>query len=689
LHIHVLSDDDPKGLVAPKGGYRFIELFEAEKSDHGSAFDTRQVINDLKHQHRLQNNAAKFFGTSLDLDESKDCPSFEPYRHFNSDLIAYQKSILKTGYIFYRCPICGKYLKSDKSYPVYNYWDSHYLVSFVEFNCDDICFYLMLGASPCRILGFYIPSTETIVSLIPVGTPTFEDNRRYWNHKTFRVWVNDFKRYCIYNWAIVKEKDRLPGKKKIAITLGFLHVFGHVLHDELAAVEYVLENFEPDPLPLFIIGNKDRFDLERLFPELNVQQRFQSESPQRACMDLFKHSLERNLFCFRISHVGRVQESLSKKIFSNVKGMCQGHFFNRVDESRRTFPLVWVTLRTGNRTWIGMIDNICRLIRRMTDHYPCAGFVLDGLPVESANVETIKSRLPGHKRIFNGTRCSFPETIFWIHFVDFTIQARGNATAFAVIANKTGVCIGAETLLPPKTTFNNRADFLGCYSGRENGLKISLLPCETDQSADIRNYDNLILDWQDVADAALYHADAFEIAKTSANKLNFSNDTTGDDWLDIDTRSCRYLEPISSDGIDGRYKVTVPLPTGTGLDSGFALPWPDNYAGGIKGGRVSIGFASLQRLVSEWHRVLKADCCLEFEYPDLHCLHRLLSQPGDGDTQRSFLETYLPSGSFYPITTQMITECLTRMGYLIVNHEPVKDGSFYNNIIARKKTVLV
>lgn len=138
----------------------------------------------------------------------------------------------------------------------------------------------------------------------------------------------------------------------------------------------------------------------------------------------------------------------------------------RAEATRRHCdPLLLVTLRLENRSWVEQEEGYIRIIRALADDFPRLGVVLDGmnagydggwthglmsLEAERALAARILAGVGDAARMEDSIGCPIAESMVWCELVDAYLAPVGAGMAkYRWIANKPGVCFSNRSFLSP------------------------------------------------------------------------------------------------------------------------------------------------------------------------------------------------------------------------------------------------
>lgn len=422
-------------------------------------------------------------------------------------LYPFLESILETGYIYAICPISGRFLRSDGAFILID----NYLGVIYRFVGDKI-FYLSAGWTPggqFLINAVYFPHLDLIIELI---------NHPYLN---FAPSLNLFKEWAVSNWKLVKSliysKDKASRKLMCAVEFHFN--IGHNLVNDLSGIEILLKAGLLSKVDKFFVGDHEYFgNLENLYPEIPPEKIIRLKNKDDSNKNVSKIALENNYLPLAIRGCW-VSEDLASRIHRVSQQKCSQSFLARVREGKKHFPLIWISFRVHNRSWISQIEGIANIVNSLYVDFPNLGVVFDGFSFadchidkddnlvnrkkgivnqENAIVKQI-SELVLNKNIgvYNTIGCKMHESIIWAYAANFYLASMGAAlTKVSLLANKPGIQHSCSAYVKVFKNWYNTAN-------RENAVTPITIPekhiIDIDSSNWSSSYD---CDWRIIYDEA-------------------------------------------------------------------------------------------------------------------------------------------------------------------------------------------
>jgi tetratricopeptide (TPR) repeat protein len=412
----------------------------------------------------------------------------------------FQHSIIETGYIYAICPITGKVLRSDQSFPfnapypgVNGSWHQIHIYRFVGVDV----FYLVCAVMPIGDKSFiYFPRTELIINFVPAANC-------YANESTI---VNMLKSSFVSYWRSVEFYLSATHKKEVAVDLGWLNHMGHFVWNEMSGFHYLIENDTLQKVDKFLIGPGDFIDYSDTFPEIELDKIIKVTDS----WNLFKTVVDNNyVVVWPTDWV--VKGDLGKRIYQGSVKRCSPNFLQEVEKAKNIFsPIVWMGIRGHYRVWSSQIEGIANIINSLYSEYPNLAVVFDGwgrhnhynhqteLGINQVNqvIEAIKPLVVPNIKIYNINGSMNHERAIWANVIDFYITPHGSGMIFPVwVANKPGVVHGTVGSIEAQS----KAEWTSHI--RENAVNPVFLPRNANNEVHgIANYDT---DWQNIYDQAL------------------------------------------------------------------------------------------------------------------------------------------------------------------------------------------
>ena len=436
-------------------------------SSHYETIKLNSLSNeDLKFlsSHNISINNIKYIAKSSNYNakEQEIC-----LKHFNPEfegalktftkqskylLYPFLNSMLETGYIYAICPISGEYLRSDQAFILVD----RYVGVLYRFIGEEV-FYLLAGWIPggqFQVSAVYFPSSDIIVET---------NNNPYMNLvPSFNV----FKAWLVSHWQLAEKSINYKAEnpKELMYAVEFHFNIGHNLVNDLSGIEVLLQAGLIDKIDKFFVGDHEYFGrLELLYPEIPPSKIIRLKNQDDSNEEVTTIALENNYLPLSIR--GRwVSEDLASRIYRVSQQKCSQSFLTMVQDAQKHFPLIWISFRIHNRSWISQIEGIANIIADLATDFPNLGAVFDGFSFADCHLEK-DDELVNRKQdivqqenaivtqildllaakninigVYNMIGCMMHESIVWAYAVDFYIASMGaGLSKVALLANKPGI----------------------------------------------------------------------------------------------------------------------------------------------------------------------------------------------------------------------------------------------------------
>lgn len=410
-------------------------------------------------------------------------PAFDPR------LPVFQQAALRAGAVSAPCPWCGKPVAGRESYPVFiNAFDQPV---FYRFHCCGE-FFLIAAKSPQAKVALWLPQARALASFIEYRR--YPHNHDYYGPAQFAEWLKLFQRLLAENADLAAAYRNAGAARRTALALGFVFNFGHHVSDELSALPFA-PALTAGREPLTVLGPFDFFDAGGAFArELGPAPLRVAAQGAQTPPELFRLALEQNLFMTRLSHTAPMQEAVARRLLDAAQERLSPERARRVEESARSRPLAWVTLRSHNRAWRGQAQGLAKVLNALAQEHPGMGAVFDGWEQERPALNELLAALDPGVTACDGLGTTLYEALAWAQRADFFIAPYGNGTGITSIANIPGVIHCHEEWTKPEPFCVNRRE--NCALAHPVCGKTIHEPGRDSYSTDYE------LDWREVLAAA-------------------------------------------------------------------------------------------------------------------------------------------------------------------------------------------
>lgn len=361
-----------------------------------------------------------------------------PQSDWRYGVYRFQIDLIQRGYLQSFHLETGRPIRSRLSFPVGG--DQVLNPVFYRFDEPEE-HYFIIGFHPPRLVGVFFPERRLMVTLMnhdhPVLTEGWEPARMAMScvmlEELMRVNPDSVDRY-----RAAEETHRLT------LTQAFHPNAGHQLREEFPMLWKLYTQTDSDAA--LLTGQHDVLGLADRLPTRIERESVHFNDPEVPWeVNYFQAAMERGLLVGRIgcsSHMPQnMQLALQDSFFAQhpeyhaqIAGQLAGHW-----------PVIWLTLRTHNRRWVGEGEHLKKLTESVLDRYPKAAFMLDGLPDCRPTADQINS---GLAPVADMVGCSFTEAQACFSLCDAYVMPYSNSCAMHMVDPRPGVVHGLKGWIP-------------------------------------------------------------------------------------------------------------------------------------------------------------------------------------------------------------------------------------------------
>ncbi|NEQ35513.1 MAG: hypothetical protein F6K40_04035 [Okeania sp. SIO3I5] len=347
--------------------------------------------------------------------------------HLLNETRDFQQSIIETGYVYTLCPVTGKIIKSNQSFYFLYINDRGIPLCFYRFVGSEV-FYLIVGGWDGGKIGIYLPRLDLVIHWSIT-----------WGKKIdYKLLIDEFKTKSVINGSVVKNYISTKEPKIITAIIGCYFNLGHYFWNELGGLQYLYESGILEKVDKFLIAPHNRLDITEIFPEI-PKEKITSVSDFQSTFSTILHN---NYFVVRPTE-SCIRKGLSSRVYQASMKKCSQSFLEKVEQSQKYFPLLWINLRQHNKCWKNQIQGNANIITNLSQEYPNMAVIFDGMVDTKELMEKITALIPSNVKTYDATTCTMNETIYWAYSVDTYIAVVGSGLTFlSWLANKPGIAHG-------------------------------------------------------------------------------------------------------------------------------------------------------------------------------------------------------------------------------------------------------
>ena len=336
---------------------------------------------------------------------------------------AYKYEIIRNGFIKIESPLSGKTIREIDSVKlfgktVYTFFDKEIFFLICDFMGSDI-------------VGFYFPARSLAISLSDRPQASLSTDG------LVSLRTQMLRRICSDPEAF-KSAVRAPDNfapKKVMVQIEKTENFAHHLWNFYSSLDAIVRLGLHDKVSRISFSGTEFFGpLTEIFPEIS---KIGVERPKRSHISGPAPFSPDEVLVSAGSMV--ILRSLPKRIFDAMRRMpSTGH----IVPDKEGFPVVWIGLRLGDKSWVDQSSEVPKLISVIQTLFPNATFLLDGfsLPVGSSEIhpswsdfaarlskvaQAIIECAPSGARVVNMLGNTMRESVLWAERVDVYLAPFG------------------------------------------------------------------------------------------------------------------------------------------------------------------------------------------------------------------------------------------------------------------------
>lgn len=371
----------------------------------------------------------------------------------------FQRAAIEEGSIAAICPWSGAVLYSRKSLIVKK---NHTI--FYRFCSNVGTFYLAVGreGKGYTRLYMYFPTIKTVILL----------GDKYW------AWLGRWE-LDIFRASIISHGRHVieyinNDSNSIRCMLVDQHHFAHHMWNSLTGLNEAVNRDEVSNVDKIIVTAEPMGPIDKIFSELE---------PHKVCRmsddEMMQTVLKENQFVIRPG--GTI---VTMDMIERLHKIAEEVLPNEMVEAAKVFrkasgPILWATIRTGNRTWVSQAEGIAQIANKMKQRYNGLALVIDGYGIpwdqvgikphqldliqqEEKIVERIKSLLDDGITIRVNVGSPMLESVLYSRRIDAYLAHHGSLqNKIAWLSNKSGVVHGNKIVL---RGINGTKDFYAAFT---------------------------------------------------------------------------------------------------------------------------------------------------------------------------------------------------------------------------------
>ncbi|NEP42428.1 MAG: hypothetical protein F6K35_25695, partial [Okeania sp. SIO2H7] len=362
------------------------------------------------------------------LNQPRKRTKIYPHRQLNcfhriNKAVEYPHTIAEFQYMYAVDPMTGKVLKTNESF----YLGKRNIV--YRFVGKEV-FYIQTGYFESAKISLYVPKFNLVLSWYKIKI----------NVRTHQKFYNTLNAYLVAYFKDVRKYLNSCHQRRVTLIVNCIKNLGHFFWQEVNGIYYLEKNQLLEKVDYFALGDYEPMKIASVIPE--VPENKILKIPDMSASKMFRFLLKNNCFCARVVEHFMTEDYLSR-IYNVAKDKCSEDFLkmlNAIREKKETFPLIWLNVRSHNKSWVSQVHGLANIINKLTESFPNLGIVFDGWIDCNEVVENILKLVKTELKVYNTLGCPLHESIMWADRIDAYIGVVGSGLVITSwLSNKPGV----------------------------------------------------------------------------------------------------------------------------------------------------------------------------------------------------------------------------------------------------------
>ncbi len=345
IPFFVLNKNTIRQSLLKNSNYRVIDIKNLTESDHESI---KSMGCSLQH---IARNSIDSKNPSSDetIDQAMD--------NINR---SFQLETIRNRYMEAICPKTGITLKSNHSILAESGQTLFYL-----FTGKGYFFYLAVGRAGMGYINLYMyfPQQQIVIIL--------GDKDWAW---LGRWEIDQLRSHIIFNYKKIIKYINASSPPALCILIDQAH-FAHHLWNTITGLNKIISTKTTALADNFLIVEEPLGPIHEIFPEIDLKYTRIKNT------EIVDFALTNNLFLIRVGERTVTTEVIERIHRVALKNTSEQYIASAENFRQTHWPILWATIRTGNRTWVSQAEGIAHIANQLIKHYPNFGLIIDGYAV--------------------------------------------------------------------------------------------------------------------------------------------------------------------------------------------------------------------------------------------------------------------------------------------------------------------
>ncbi len=361
-----------------------------------------------------------------------------PHADWRHGMYRFQIDLVQRGYLQSFHLETGRAINTRCSLPAHG--DTVLNPVFYRFD-DPEEHYLIVGFHPPRLVGFYFPKRKQVVSIMNHAHPVLQMG---WEPARLAMSCRMLEELMLGREPAMAAYCEGEANHRLVLTQSFHPNAGHQLREEFPMLWKLFSRNKS--AAALMTGPFDILGLEQQLPADVARESISlDESEVPWAVTFFDAVLERGLLVGRMGCHSHMPTAMQAALQEGFRRRHPAEHAQMRAELAGRWPVVWLTLRAHNRKWVDEGAHLGRLVEAVTEKYPRAAFVLDGMgDVRGSADEVLQSG--GH--LVDAVGRSFTEALACFSLCDSYVMPYSNSCALHMVDPRPGVVHGLKGWIP-------------------------------------------------------------------------------------------------------------------------------------------------------------------------------------------------------------------------------------------------
>ena len=350
----------------------------------------------------------------------------DAFMRSGGDIPPIDREILDTGTLSARCPVCGRELRSGQAFALN--MDSAGIGFFVlhRFVCHEEMF--LFKGSLRLIAAVYLPRLELFI--------LYTD---HWDASLFTKHIEKFRMFFLYSLEESLYFLDARSEATVKCVTGIDYNIAHGIANEAYGLSCVEREYPGKVDKEVTLYEYDHCGLRSMFPGFTFQD-MPGGDAKRKNFALYMDNLTAGRLPFYPWAWGPLGLSFVRRLHAISRDACRENVRGMVSQARSGWPVVFVTMRSGRRSWVrSQATGLAGVFNRLARSHPGLTIMLDGIKEARKEAYHLRRLLDPGIAVHDAMKCTLHESIYVADNCDYFISPLGAGLIFLFTSKMPGV----------------------------------------------------------------------------------------------------------------------------------------------------------------------------------------------------------------------------------------------------------